>query len=228
MSTSLHQTDIEYTVKGLKEQLQPDGRFASFDYCYNYFRQTDDLIADVEKSCLVLGYFLASWGMMRGGSYLSAKSTFHYKPVIEYLDELKNNNNTIWKIDVDNYSEKNIKLILEVYDQIKEKLIKKGMFHKTVVTKVMLGVFGCIPAFDSNFTKAFCNFANSQVKFNKVDKKSLGFIQQFYAANQSTIDCLSNYFTTIDFARDEKTSINYPKAKIIDMYGFAVGRNKIK
>ena len=230
MSPILHQTDIEYTVKGLKEQLQPDGRFASFDYCYNYFRQTDDLTADLEKSCLVLGYFLASWGMLRGGSYLSAKSIYHYKPVIEYLNELKepkNENNGIWKIDIDNYTDDNIQIILKVYDGIKENLLLEGNADRTVVTKVMLGVFGCVPAFDMNFIEALSNFADNRKLFNQVDKNSLGFIQKFYLANKTNIDCLSNYFTTTDFVSGRKTKTNYPKVKIIDMYGFAVGRNKI-
>ena len=225
MCETQKKTDIKSTIEGLEIELHPCGRFASFDYCYNYFRRTENLLADLEKSCNVLGYFLASWGMLRGGSNLSGKSIVHYKPVIKYLNELKKINHTIWKIDVDNYSEENIKLILDVYAQIKEKLLKKGKFHKTVVTKVILGVFGCIPAFDTNFTKAFSNFANHRkVSFNKVDEKSLGFIRDFYKDNKTIIDCLSNYFTTTDFVTEAKTNINYPKAKIIDMYGFAKGK----
>ncbi len=224
MPISLTQTDIQFTVIGLEDQIKPCDRFTSFDYCYNYFRQTDDLTADLEKSCLVLGYFLASWGMMRGGSYLAGKSVYHYKPLIEYLNELKRQKNEIWEIDVDCYSDDNIQTILNVYAKIKGKLLPDGNSERIVVTKVMLGVFGCIPAFDTNFTSAFNEIADNRKLFNHVDKDSLIFIQQFYLANQNIIDCLSNYFTTTDFATSEKISINYPKAKIIDMYGFAVGK----
>lgn len=37
-------------------------RYTSFDYCYNYFasHRGKALLDDVEKSCLVLGFYLAS------------------------------------------------------------------------------------------------------------------------------------------------------------------------
>ena len=64
-----------------KAQSEPIDRNTSFDYCYNYFKTTEDLTADLEKSCLVLGFYLASWGMLRGSSFLLQKSIkyFHHK-----------------------------------------------------------------------------------------------------------------------------------------------------
>ncbi len=223
MPQPLRQNDIEFTVNSLKDLLNPCDRFTSFDYCYNYFRQTDDLTADLEKSCLVLGYFLASWGMMRGRSYLAGKSVYHYKPLIEFLNVLKREKNAIWKMDVDCYNNENIKFIMNVYAKIKEKLLPEGNTDRTVATKTMLGVFGCIPAFDTNFNSAFSNFAKDEVSFNKVDESSLCFISDFYLANKAVIDCLSDYYVTTDFVTGNKNTIHYPKAKIIDMYGFATG-----
>ena len=50
----------------------PTGRYASFDYCFNYFQSFRTYPAELtspgnlELSCLQLGFYLASWGMLRG------------------------------------------------------------------------------------------------------------------------------------------------------------------
>ncbi|MGB5988764.1 MAG: hypothetical protein WBG43_03365 [Marinifilaceae bacterium] len=40
-------------------------RLNSYDYCYNYFasHKGQALLDGMEKSCLVLGFYLASWGI---------------------------------------------------------------------------------------------------------------------------------------------------------------------
>lgn len=62
----LLRTNIEAEIKVFKKLSNPEDRYSSFDYCYNYFIKTDDLTKDVEKSCLFLGFYLASWGMFSG------------------------------------------------------------------------------------------------------------------------------------------------------------------
>ena len=43
-------------------------------------------------------------------------------------------------------------LMCEVYEEIKAYYLKKGFEpSKTLITKIMLGVYGCVPAFDSQF-----------------------------------------------------------------------------
>ena len=66
--TSLVRTDIPEIVGQYQHHCRPENRYASFDYCYRYFRcsTSDQLLADMEKSCLTVGFYLASWGMFRG------------------------------------------------------------------------------------------------------------------------------------------------------------------
>ncbi len=90
-------TDIEPIVKKFLSKLNPDDRYVSFDYCYNYFKTTKDLTKDVEKSCLVIGFYLASWGMFRGSSFLLQKSVKHFQPAIQYIATLEK---SVWNIDV--------------------------------------------------------------------------------------------------------------------------------
>lgn len=213
----IKQNDIESIINDFKGNSKPDDRFTSFDYCYNYFRTAKDLTVDIEKSCLVLGFYLASWGMFRGSSFLLQHSVNHFKPTIKYINGL---DKSVWNIDVDKYDDKNIEQIIEIYEEIKKRLIPNGNTDLTLVTKVLLGVFGFIPAFDNYFCDTFRIIFDGQCGFRRVNKVSLAFIHNFYQENKSSIDYLSiNTFTT-DFLTGEKTKLNYPKAKIIDMYGF--------
>ena len=213
----IKKTDIELIINDFKEKLKPNDRFTSFDYCYNYFRTTNDLSVDIEKSCLVLGFYLASWGMFRGSSFLLQNSVSHFKPTILYINSL---DKSVWDIDIDKYDDKNIEIIIIIYKEIKKQLIPNGNTDLTLITKVLLGVFGFIPAFDKKFCDTFRLIFDGQCGFRRVNKVSLGFIQNFYQENKSSIDNLSDNTFTTDFLSGKKTKINYPKAKIIDMYGF--------
>ena len=55
-----------------------------------------------------------------------------------------------------------------------------------------------------------------------MNEKSLNLIGDFYNANREVIDRLSMETFTTDFLTEKKTKIHYPKAKIIDMYGFSL------
>ncbi|MDI6803669.1 MAG: hypothetical protein QME58_07460 [Bacteroidota bacterium] len=105
---------------------------------------------DVEKSCLVLGFYLARWGMFRGSSFLLQHSVKH----------------------------------LRIYKEIKERLILNGNKDLTLITKVLLGVFGFIPAFDTYFCDTFRAISKGQCGFRKVNNISLGFIHNFYQENK--------------------------------------------
>ena len=214
-------TDIVTEVKKFVAKSNPDDRYTSFDYCYNHFLKADNLTKDIEKSCLTLGFYLASWGMFRGSSFLLQKSVKHFEPTIYYISTL---DSSIWKIDVDNYTDQNIQTIITIYKEIKDRLIINGNADLTLITKILLGVFGFVPAFDNYFSNAFREIANGQCGFRKVNTKSLTCIKKFYEANKRSIDDLSKQTFTTDFATGQKTGINYPKAKIIDMYGFTIGQ----
>ncbi|MGA3013861.1 MAG: hypothetical protein ABSD71_07475 [Bacteroidales bacterium] len=173
---------------------------------------------DIEKSCLTLGFYLASWGMLRA-SFLLQHSVKQFYTTIQYINSLPK---SIWSIDVDKYSEGNIQTIIQIYQDIKKILIQEDNADLILITKVLLGVFGFIPAFDRNFCKSFRLISEGRCGFRRVNKKSLTFISDFYNANQDVIDKLSSETITTDFLTEKKTQIHYTKAKIIDMYGFSL------
>lgn len=217
--------DIEKYYLGFREKSLTTDRYSSFDFCYNYFYHTKNLLTDTEKSCLVLGFYLASWGMYRGSSFILDKSLKHLESTIIYINELKLNQDWVWEIDVDKYDKTNIDKIIEIYGKIKKQMIEGKNADVTLVSKIMLGVFGFVPAFDNNFSSTFREIYKGDCGFRSINVKSLNLIKTFYDSNKDVIDYLSNKTKTKDFLTGDETELCYPKAKIIDMYGFMKGKN---
>ena len=156
--------------------------------------------------------------MFRGSSFLLQKSAKHFQTTIEYIATL---DKSVWDIDVDNYDKKNIHAIIKIYDDIKALLIHKENRHLTLITKIQLGIFGFIPAFDKNFCKTFRDISNGKCVFRNVNEESLTLIKTFYESNKLSIDTLAKDSFTTEFLTGQKTKICYSKAKIIDLYGFS-------
>jgi hypothetical protein len=207
----------EIIASEFKSKSETTDRYTSFDYCYNYFKRNNDFTNDIEKSCLVLGFYLASWGMLRGSSFLLQKSVKHFQNLIEYYSTL---DKKIWEIDLDTYDDTTILKILEIYQKTKEAIITKENTHLTLITKILLGVFGFIPAYDQYFCNTFRKIFEKKCGFSVVNSNSLNCLKEFYDNNKLTIDNVAENTFTTDFLSGQKTNITYPKAKIVDMYGF--------
>ena len=213
----MKQNNFEKIVRKFTALGNPEHRYSSFDYCYNYFYKENDLTKDIEKSCFELAFYLASWGMFRGSSFLLQKSSKYFLKTVEYINTLDKN---LWKIDINNYDDIIIDNLIEIYNKL-DKLIIEGRSRSiTLITKMMLGIFGFVPAYDDYFCQSFRKLAGGKCGFRSFNKKSLKIIKDFYDCNKISIDKLSNETFTYDFITGNKTNIKYPKAKIIDMFGF--------
>jgi len=216
------QNDINLMLSKYQAENNASDRYASFDYCYHYFYPSSsrDLLVDIEKSCLILGFYLASWGMFRGSSFLLQKSAKYFEPIILYI---ANQDTKVWSIDIDNYTQENIGEVCKIYKEVKDLVIKNDNSHLILVSKIMLGVFGVLPAFDQYFCNAFRSIFKKECGFRSVSLKSIICIKDFYEQNKDHIDNMSQNIYVKDFSSWKDTSISYPKAKIIDMYGFSKG-----
>lgn len=124
--------NVNLFVEGNREDdgRVPDGRYSSFDYCFNYFQsfRENNKIQDIasskniQTSCLQLGFYLASWGMLRGSSFLLKRSTKFYIPLIQYIAEVRP---LVWDIDVPKYTEGNIALLIDCRNGIKRHWVAK-------------------------------------------------------------------------------------------------------
>src|ERR1039458_4393658 len=112
----LTRTEIRGAFQKFNSHRSPGHRYASYDYCFNYFHSfhNKEEIAfpqNLEKSCLVLGYYLASWGMHRGKSFISQNSIRNYISIIKWI--ANDCSKDVWKIDINLYNEKNIGILRE-------------------------------------------------------------------------------------------------------------------
>lgn len=203
---------------------KPNERYASFDFCYNYFysfykeNRLSELAngQNLQTSCLQIGFYLASWGMMRGSSFLLEKSVKNFTDLIIAISKMDRKR---WEIDVEDYNGKNISILLNCKQEIIKALGKnKTKTSDTLVTKIMLGVFANIPAYDGNF-KNFMKKNNYCQTFNQT---SLNQIKMFYIKNKKIFDSFKIH--TFDFLTSKETNIIYTKAKLIDMCGFIEGQ----
>ncbi len=205
--------------EGKDKGRKPDERYASFDYCYNYFRsfyeqnRVGDICCpeNIHQSCLQLAFYLASWGMLRGNTVLLKKSARIFIPLLERIVQFGGG---LWTVDVDAYTDTNIDLLLETGDAIHDALGSETNATVTLVTKIMLGVYGNVPAFDTYVKKSL------GVNEKRLTEKSLKAVAAFYGCHKDEIDRFQREIRTLDFRSGKETDRHYTKAKIIDMAAF--------
>lgn len=208
--------DIEANAGRYLAGRRDTGRYASFDYCLNYFQsfhddgRVDELVAQdqLQTSCLQLGFYLASWGMFRGKADLLNHSAKRLAPVIAAIAAAPD---AVWSADANDYGPPVQRLLFGVADQLR--VVLPGGQSQTLVTKTMLGVFGCVPAYDRFFKVGF-----GAATFGP---KSLRGIEAFYLANAERLDRYR--VATLDFATGGDTARLYSRAKVIDMVFFTEG-----
>lgn len=228
---------IESNKNQYMEKRTPHSRYTSYDYCFNYYQSflnSDRIKAlssekNLKLSCLHLGFYLASWGMYRGSGWLLQTSLKIFEPLIKEISKLEER---YWKIDVDTYEKRNnIRLLINLSKTIKDSFKKfkeikefqgtdlSFLASDTLVTKIMAGIFGSIPAYDNLF-----NIGLFSKKYCAFTKDSLDFIIKFYQHYRKEIDFFEIH--TLDYESSSKITKNiYSKAKIIDMICWIEGFN---
>ncbi len=195
-------------------------RHRSFDHCFNHFRlfateqRTGALTSapHLEVACVHLGFYLASWGMYRGSSRLLKHSSERLKPVVEAIAAAPER---IWTIDAGGYDEGALDVLLATAKKIRAAFPDGA--SDTLVTKTMLGTFGCVPAFDSYFRRGF--------GVHTFNRKALKRIDAFVSRQSDAIRNAQSH--TIDFSTGEPTTNQYTAAKIVDMIFFVRGGGKL-
>ena len=193
-------------------------RNASFDLCYTYFQKNKEnlLGENVEKSCMYLWGYLASWGMLRSGK-LKMKSPASLKDLVVYI--ATECDKKVWNINVRDYTNaESANKLCELYNDISMILNNFGVSATaTLVTKIMLGVFGNVPALDINFKK----WMNHELGGGYlICKPEIALLGVFYETNKNAFDQIKIH--TLDI-HGQETDVIYPTARLLDMFGFAKG-----
>ena len=206
------------SVNSFTEFRHHDARYASFDFCFNYFQGArasgtlDQLLDDdkVEMTCLQLGFYLASWGMFRGRAEIMQRSSHALKPVVETLIQA---DSALWTIDAPDLRS-HADEVVALAQRIRESFGENASISDTLTTKILLGVMGSVPAFDQYFRKGFA--------VSTFSKNSVRKVGQFYEETREIVDSFE--IETLDFLTGSGTGRLYPKSKIIDMGFFISGQ----
>lgn len=208
--------DIQQNLASYFANGTSTARHRSFDHCFNHFRSMRALEGaesfaggrSLEASCMRLGFYLASWGMYRGSAELLQHSARALVPVIKTLAEAPGE---LWDIDAGDYSPEAIALLLRTAGALRDAF--PGRPTDTLITKTMLGTFGCVPAFDQYFRRGF--------GIASLGRKSLLAIDEYARSRYAAIErCRAS---TLDFLTDDPTEHRYSRAKVIDMVFFIEG-----
>lgn len=218
--------DVKQNILFFHEQLvsDPNHRFRSWEHCFLHYqnRKTIQSDSDIEISALHLAFYLASWGMYRGSSFLLKKDYKIHSPIVREL--LNGKYETLWTLDVDaiNSDSPEVSLLFDLVTRIKriyretvtviDGKQKSGSASDILVTKILLGTIGCIPAYDRLFKKGVSLLGNFPAQLGK---SSYAGLIQFYNKNKEGIKAAQ--------AEIAQRGIKYPTMKLIDMYFWNLG-----
>ncbi len=218
---------VDYIIESSKRfydelKLDPNARYRSWEHCYsNFYHARGKEDVDIDYLSLQLAFYLASWGMYRGSSFLLQKGYKIHIPVIEEL--LKNKYDPLMGIKCSDFKkESNQKLLEEINDFISEyyetvrKSVKsqeiKNDVSYTLITKILMGTLGCVPAYDRYFISGI---KNQKVATGIYNIKSVLQLVDFYEKNADRLDQVQKSMIVSDLL--------YPQMKIIDMGFWQIG-----
>ena len=203
-------------------KVDENGRYRSWEHCYSYFikaRGSQEI--DYDYLSLQLAFYLASWGMYRGSSFLLQKDYKVHIPVVkELLNEIYD---VLAGIDCIGFKDdSNQKLLQDInsfleqyYDKIRHKVKGqelKNQLSFTLITKILMGTLGCVPAYDRYF---IAGIKNQKVATGIYNLKSIMQLVDFYEKNSARFEPVRE--------KMKVEGMPYPQMKMIDMGFWQVG-----
>jgi hypothetical protein len=198
----------------------PYGRYRSWWYCYQAFSEAFAHPGTEDRNYLTLSlaFYLASWGMYRGSSFLLQHDYQVHRIVVDYLLD-DPSPRILWassQNQVDFYSQSNnVNTLIDTCTKL-ETLYKmndpKASVTATLASKVLMGTLGCTPAYDKYVVESIkeAGFINSPVRKDgnfEFIRQSISNISKFYFDNVQTFQKV----------KMKPQGFYYPPMKIMDM-----------
>ena len=202
-----------------------NGRSRSWEHCYRVFRDArTDPSPDYDYLSLHLAFYLASWGMYRGSSFLLQKDYKVLVPIVEKV--LKPEYDCLFGLactDVRNSDvwEQMKKLsddIADHFDPIRDEVAGRKVASSVspvLITKILMGTLGCVPAYDRFFQDGAKYLG---LEHNSYKEKSLRELADIYEAHNDRLEEARRGMRTEDLV--------YPQMKLLDMGLWQVGFEK--
>lgn len=219
-----------------------DSRYKSWEHCFSFFeKEVYNYIGKaipeeiLDHASLHLAFYLASWGMMRGSTFLLQSDYKVHKKLIR--DVLLNKDyELLWNFDFSTSSQAKISdylyLVLDKDNGIKNKVINsypnlknsQGRISNpsdTLITKILMGTLGCIPAYDRYFMEGL-GYANINYSGN------IDFIQKLGHNSLKSLILFINQNIEELYSLNNSLEMQYPIMKLVDMYFWTIGLNEEK
>jgi hypothetical protein len=142
--------EIREVIRAISEDIlrNPRSNYHSWEHCFRFFTSEPK---DLDLASLHLGFFLASWGMYRGSAAIRNFDYLIHRPVAEVL--LNSRYDTLRGASLDVIECQLDDLLWPLLEQI----VHDGLYPRavnvsdTLVSKILLGTLGCMPAYDRYF-----------------------------------------------------------------------------
>lgn len=196
-------------------RIDPYARYKSWEYCYDAFSKKRYKYDEetLDYLCLHLAFYLASWGMYRGSSFLLQKNYKVHRKVVETIFDKKYD--CLFAIEAKELLKDDmLDLLWEVSTKIKKiyadtKSIKESKTNNatdTLITKILLGTFGCVPAYDQYFVKGI---SEQNIAKKTYCKNSVRALASYYLEHYEEFENMRGKISSY--------GIKYTPMKIIDM-----------
>ena len=202
-----------------------NGRSLSWEHCYRVFRDArTDPSPDYDYLSLHLAFYLASWGMYRGSSFLLQKDYKVLSPIVEEI--LKPEYDCLFGLacadlrnsDVPEQLEELYKRIAVHFDPIREQVAGHKVetpVSQVLITKILMGTLGCVPAYDRFFVDGI---KKHKVTTGEYSPESVLRLAKFYEAHNDRLEEARRGMRTDDLI--------YPQMKLLDMGFWQIGFEK--
>ena len=199
-----------------------NGRSRSWEHCYRVFRDArTDPSPDCDYLSLHLAFYLASWGMYRGSSFLLQKDYKVLVPIVEEI--LKPEYDCLFGVACTDLRESEVQGSLkELGDYIAEHfgLIRDEVAGREVptpvspvlITKILMGTLGCVPAYDRFFVDGIKKYG---VTTQEYSRNSLLKLVGFYEEHNDRLEEARRGMRVGD--------LTYPQMKLLDMGFWQIG-----
>lgn len=221
---TLTQERVQSALQTFFKSINDDehARYKSWEHCYLAFRNNQNKMDEstTDMLCLHLAFYLASWGMYRGSSFLLQKDyKVHRKAVLEMQNK---EYNILRDADFDTLNSDTARLkstelhgkLKEIYEEIKKTCSNVNDVSETLLTKILMGVFGCCPAYDRFVKNTIKHYGLGKETFSE-PAKMLDDLTSFYKQYQNVL--INEQHKT------QTAELTYPIMKLIDCVLWQIG-----